>query len=164
MQINPNMTSVAKLFWPLLLFVLWHNAAHANSYKNSPWTKAGNSEVAKGDLDSILQEDMFEPPQEEGEFTTAAEIIILDKRLGKPSKPKIIERGKDIEHDTLKISLESCWRSKQEKWGLDSRALLKINIKGRAGNTGQSSWFFSKLPSLSRFEHERYDILLQKCR
>lgn len=114
------------------------------------------------ELKEVLDSELFVAPTKEGVFFSSAQIIILDKRLGKPSAPIKIAVGESISYGNLNLTLQRCWQETDDKWSKD--AYSNITVKSPLLKEGETNlWISSKFPGISNLHHERFEILMQKC-
>jgi|GEM_PF-4044678 len=151
----------------LLIFLLYtaiffSSASPSNAF--SPFdllTGKSDESDKKDDLGEILDSDMFSPSNIEGDITYSAQIVILDKRLGKPSAPITLEAGKEFQYGELFLTLQRCWQEQSLSWDKDSRALIKTRTA--TSDDATSLWLSSKFPGLTNIHNQRFEIMLQKC-
>lgn len=158
---------MVKLIFKVALASMLSTALNVNEgYALSPFDLLLGDDKEKEenhkDLGDVLESDMFLLPTNEGESFATAQLVVLDKRLGKPSSPITLIVGKEVQYEGMNLTLQRCWQEKEEKWDKDSRALIKIT-DSEGLNNDSSLWVSSKFPGLSTLQNERFELLLQKC-
>ena len=108
---------------------------------------------------------MVERSVKNSDYFDAAELLIVDKKVGKSTTPIIpIKQPLTIENKYV-VRVAACWMETIKKYRPEAKALIevyKINQKNELDKSFQG-WLFSKSPSLHYFNHERLDFFLVKC-
>ncbi len=150
--------------WKLILVILLLSLFKLpNCHAFSPFDLLMQKPAADEDeLNGFLSGEAYMSDVDQGETYVFAEIIVVDKVLGKSSPIIKLDSNKNIYYRGMKLKLFKCWQSSVKEWEPDARAAIFVSLPADSSEASKV-WLSSKFPGLDNFQNATFEILLQKC-